>query len=384
MSAEAATEPNVLLTHEQEDLARMLSRAFGDWKRSEQEEGGGEPRYDAELWSSLGADLGLLGVDLPVDHGGEGFTAVELGLTMTEMGRVLLPSPYLSTVVLGAGLLMALGDESAMAAHLPALARGELKIAVAVDESGRGWSPVDVATSADPVDAGWRLNGVKRNVIDGAEADLLLVAARADAGVGVFAVEPGAPGLDRRPVDSVDATRALADLELDGTPAVAIGIVADGWLALDRLLDRLYACLACEQVGAARACLDLAVEYAKSRRQFNRPIGSFQAIKHACANLYVEIEAAESLARRAMACLAAGSPESKAAAALALASATEALDHASAANVQIHGGIGFTWEHPAHRYYRRSIASRVLFGSPRRYRMRAFECIEDGSNGGIS
>jgi alkylation response protein AidB-like acyl-CoA dehydrogenase len=381
-SDQVAKEPQILLTAEQEDLASVLKQAFGDWTRARLDSGELEPSHDPEHWRSLAQDLGLLGVDIPVEHGGEGYSAVELGLTMTEMGKVLLSSPFLSTVVLSAGLLMAVEDDEAAADFLPRIAAGELQAAVAVDESGHGWSPVDIGTVAESqADGGYRLSGTKRNVVDGSTAGVIFVAARHRDGVGFFAVDGDDPRMQRSEIETMDATRRLTDLRLEGATGRPIGSTDAAWVALDAVRDRLYACLACEQVGAARASLEMVVDYAKSRRQFNRPIGSFQAIKHACANLYVEIEAAESLARYAIACLATDDAETKSAAPLAAAAAVEALDHAASANIQFHGGIGFTWEHPAHRYYRRATASRLLFGSPGEFRRRAFEYIDDTGGG---
>jgi alkylation response protein AidB-like acyl-CoA dehydrogenase len=379
MSIDTVTDgPSVLLTSEQEDLHAMLRRAFGDWDRARAEEGKVGSDLDPDHWRSLAEDLGLLGVDIPVEHGGEGFSAVELGLTLTEMGRVLLPGPYLSTVVLGAGLLMALGDDRSTS-YLPRIATGGLRVALAVDESGHGWDPVGMDTLATPrEDGGYTLSGIKRNVVDGAGAEVVFVAARVGEDVGFFAVSPDIGGMEIVEMATIDPSRRLAEVRFDGAGAEAVGTPGNGRAALEAVRDRLYAGLACEAVGAARACLEMTVDYAKTRRQFDRPIGSFQAIKHACADLYVEIEAAESLARYAIASLAGGGPRGEAAAALAAAAAAEALDHAASANVQFHGGIGFTWEHPAHRYYRRATASRLLFGSPGEMRLRAFGSIDDG------
>ena len=205
-------------------------------------------------------------------------------------------------------------------------------------------------------------------VLDGHTADLILVAARTSAGVSLFAVDGGASGLTRTALSTMDQTRKQAKVEFDNTPARLIGADGAGWNVLSTVLDLAAVALAAEQVGGAQKCLDMAVEYAKVRVQFGRPIGSFQAIKHKCADMLLEVESAKSAAYYAGWCAAEMNEELPSVASLAKAYCSEAYFHAAAENIQIHGGIGFTWEHPAHLYFKRAKSSELLFGDPTYHR----------------
>jgi alkylation response protein AidB-like acyl-CoA dehydrogenase len=205
-------------------------------------------------------------------------------------------------------------------------------------------------------------------VLDGHTADLILVAARTSAGVSLFAVEGGASGLTRTALSTMDQTRKQAKLEFDSTPARLIGTDGAGWNVLSTVLDLAAVALAAEQVGGAQRCLDMAVEYAKVRVQFGRPIGSFQAIKHKCADMLLEVESAKSAAYYAGWCAAEMNEELPSVASLAKAYCSEAYFHAAAENIQIHGGIGFTWEHPAHLYFKRAKSSEIYLGDPTYHR----------------
>jgi alkylation response protein AidB-like acyl-CoA dehydrogenase len=372
MSASAGGD-GPLLSSEQEHLIETLAQAFGDLTRKVAAQGL-EPAYSDEQWAVLAHDLGLLGVDLPERYGGSGFTVTELGLTMREMGKVLLPSPFLSTVVLGAGVLLAQADEQARQELLPRITDGTLTLAVAMDVVRQGFDTGNTqATATRAADGRWEVSGEYPLVLDADSAGLLIVAARAAEGFGLFLVDPAASGVFREAVPCLDASRPGSTLRLKGAPARPLGELNANELALDRVRDRLLVALACENVGAAKACLELAVEYATARHQFGRPIGSFQAIKHRCVDVHLEITTADSMALRALDLLARGMPEASAACGMAAAAGADALSHAAAANVQVHGGIGITWEHPAHRYYRRAVTARTLFGSPRSHRLLAYE-----------
>ena len=214
----------------------------------------------------------------------------------------------------------------------------------------------------------WRLDGTKMYVLDGHTADLLVVAARTGSGVSLFTVEADAAGLTRTPLSTMDQTRKQAKLTFDGVEAALLGAEGGGWPVLERVLDLAAVALAAEQVGGAQMCLDMAVEYAKVRVQFGRPIGSFQAIKHKCADMLLQVESAKSAAYYAGWCAAEMNDELPQVASMAKSYCSEAYFHAAAENIQIHGGIGFTWEHPAHLYFKRAKSSELLFGDPTYHR----------------
>ncbi len=326
--------------------------------------------YDPAVWARMAEQLELPGLIIPEAFGGGGFGFVELVVVLEEMGRALLCAPYLSAVQ-AATLLLSCDDAEARKDYLPGVAHGSTLATVALTEASGRWDEPGVTLPATPGGGtGWTLSGEKLYVLDGHIADLVLVAARAPAGVSVFAVERGATGFTAEPMDTLDRTRKQARLTFAATPARPVGAEGAGWPALARMLDLAAVALAAEQVGGAQRVLDMAVEYAGVRSQFGRPIGSFQAIKHKCADLLLEVESARSAAYHA-GWAAAGDPaELPAAASLAKAYCSEAYAHAAAENIQIHGGIGFTWEHPAHLYYKRAKSAELLFGDPDHHRER--------------
>jgi alkylation response protein AidB-like acyl-CoA dehydrogenase len=323
--------------------------------------------YDPDVWRLACQQLGLPGLAIPEKFGGSGFGYVELSVVFEEMGRVLLCAPFFATVALAANLLLSTDDEIAKADYLPGLARGDLIGTVALAEPSSRWDEVGVSLPATATAGAWTLTGEKLYVLDGAIADLILVAARTPAGVSVFAVEKGAPGLTVEPLATMDQTRKQARVLLRATPARLVGVEGAGWAAVSRMLDLAAVALAAEQVGGAQRVLDMAVDYAKTRVQFGKPIGSFQAIKHKCADMLLEVESARSAA--SYGCFVAeDADELPVAASLAKAYCSEAYLHAAAENIQIHGGIGFTWEHPAHLYFKRAKSSELLFGDPAYHR----------------
>jgi alkylation response protein AidB-like acyl-CoA dehydrogenase len=332
----------------------------------------GENRDD-EVWALLTGQLGLSGIAVPEEYGGAGYGPVELGIVLEEMGGALLVAPYFATVALAGQALAASGDSAAMERWLPGIADGSLTAAFAIAEDSGLWDLAEVAATAEPAGPGWAVTGTKLFVVDGHTADLLLVVARAPDGPGIFCVEGGAAGVERAKLDALDLTRALASVTLRGAPATRVGAGRDAnqWLA--EITDLVLAALAAEQIGGAARCLDLAVEYAKVREQFGRPIGSFQAIKHKCANLLLEVESGRSAVYHASAAVAAREPDAALAAALAYAYCSQAFTHAAKECIQIHGGIGYTWEHDAHLYLRRAKSSELLFGPPGRQRTRLAE-----------
>ena len=316
----------------------------------------------------MAEQLGLQSLMIPEEYGGQGFSWVEMVIILEEMGRSLLPAPFFSSAVLATSALLAADDQDAASEYLPKLASGELIATLAITEENGRWDESGITATASPNGDGWTLNGAKHYVLDGHTASLIIVAALSDAGVSLFAVEGDATGLTRTPLATMDQTRKQAKLELSDTPGRLIGTDGAGWDTLTAVLDRAAVALAAEQVGGAQMVLDMAVEYAKVRVQFGRPIGSFQAIKHKCADMLLEVEAAKSAAYYAAWCAAEDNDELPAMASLAKSYCSEAYFHAASENIQIHGGIGFTWEHPAHLYFKRAKSSELLFGDPTYHR----------------
>jgi alkylation response protein AidB-like acyl-CoA dehydrogenase len=318
--------------------------------------------YDRDLWDLMASQLGVCGMAIPEEYGGSGFSFLELGLVLEELGRSLTVSPFFASCVMAAQLLLALDDESARKDYLPGIAAGALIASVALAEDSGSWRPGDVTTRAAGRDGDWRLTGHKSYVLDGAVAGLLLVIARTDDGPAVFAVDATAGGLAREPLPTMDQTRKQARVTFDGTPARLLGTVAGAQAAIATMLDRSAVALAADALGGTGKVLEMSVEYAKIREQFGRPIGSFQAIKHKCASMLVDLESSRSAVYYALWAVSAGDPDERTVAPLAKAYCVDTYLHAAGENIQIHGGIGFTWEHPAHLYLKRAKSSQVLLG----------------------
>ncbi|MEE1762839.1 MULTISPECIES: acyl-CoA dehydrogenase family protein [unclassified Streptomyces] len=333
-----------------------------------------EPRFDPDVWAQAADQLRLPGLVIPEEYGGDGFGPVELGVVMEEMGRALLCAPFFSTVVLAAQALLASGDSEACARHLPGIATGRTTATLAVAEDGGSWDPALISARAVPDgDGGWKLSGRKSFVIDGTTADLILVVARTVAGPSFFAVDRTAPGVTAVAMETLDATRAMARLTFDAVSATPVGADGAGGRVMAKVLDTASVGLAAEQAGGARRCLEASAEYARTRHQFGRPIGSFQAVKHKCADMLVQVELAEASAREAARLAAEGAADFPVAAAVAHACCSRAYMFAAMENIQVHGGIGFTWEHPAHLYFRRAKSSQLLFGGPAVYHERLLD-----------
>jgi alkylation response protein AidB-like acyl-CoA dehydrogenase len=361
---------NFAFTDEQDEL-RKIVRSFLEAKSPEsavREQMETERGYDEAVWSQMAEQMGLQGLHIPEEYGGSGFTYVELGIVLEEMGRALLCAPFFSTVVLAANVLLHCGDEAAKKDYLPGIASGETIATVAFTEPSGKWDESGIEMEATASGDGYTLTGTKMYVLDGHVADLILVLARTAKGVSLFAVDGTADGLTRTALSTMDQTRKQARLEFESTPARLMESEGIGWDFMARVLDLVAVGLAAEQVGGAQKVLDMAVEYAKVRVQFGRPIGSFQAIKHKCADMLLEVESAKSAAYYGMWCAAEMDDELPSVASLAKAYCSEAYFHAAAENIQIHGGIGFTWEHPAHLYFKRAKSSELLFGDPTYHR----------------
>jgi alkylation response protein AidB-like acyl-CoA dehydrogenase len=333
--------------------------------------------FERGVWKQMGAELGLLGLAIPDAYGGQGFGFLEVGIALEELGRQLAGGPYLASAVLASQAILAAGDDAQRAAWLPALAAGELVATLAIDEPGGPPGLESDTVTCRPDGSGWRVSGARAVVLDAQNADLLLVAARAEgAGPTLLAVRPDAPGVEVTRVDGLDLARKHAELTLRDAPGTPLGAPGGAGPALARALDLGAIAIAAEAVGAAARCLEAAVAYAKQRIQFGRPIGSFQAIQHKCAEVMLELETARSAAYWSwwVASQDGVDPGALAeAASVAKATAGDALTRAAAENLQIHGGVGFTWELDCHLYFRRARAVEHLLGDPIWHRARLAE-----------
>lgn len=372
-------------TEEQEEL-RAMARAFlVDHSGPEQVRTamGSELGHDAEVWKRIGTELGWPAVIIPEAYGGLGLTWVEVVALLEICGESLLCSPFFSSVALGANVLQLAGTETQLAALLPGIAEGQTRATLAHAEAAGRWDAAGIDTTCRRDGTDWILSGAKRHVLDGHCADLLVVSAREPGsdgtdGISLFAISADTPGLERRQLSTMDRTRRLAAVDLDDVrvPADALlGEPGSAWPALEKALDRAAIALAAEQVGGAQRCLDAAVAYAKERVQFGRPIGSFQGIKHQCADMMVRVETARSAVYYA-ACLAADqSPDLSRAASMAKAWCSDAFFACASDSLQIHGGVGFTWEYDVHLYFKRAKSTEAFLGDPAYHRERVAQRI---------
>jgi alkylation response protein AidB-like acyl-CoA dehydrogenase len=357
---------NFTFSEEQEELRRTIRRFLDDKSPStevrrlmETPDG-----YDEAVWKQMAQELGLQGLAIPEEYGGQGFSFVELGIVLEEMGRALLCAPFLSTVAIAANAILNAGTDEQRKTLLPGIASGETIATLALGEPDRGWTADDITLEAS---AEGVLGGTKTYVIDGTIANLIVVAARSPGttgtdGISLFTVAGDADGLTRTPLEGIDPTRKIARLDFAGVRAQPLGQTGTAWPALERTLNHAAVALAAEMCGGAQRCLDMAVQYAKDRVQFGRPIGSFQAIKHKCADMLLAVESAKTAVYYALWVAAADDPELPIVAPLAKAYTADAYFSAARENIQVHGGIGFTWEHDAHLYYRRAKSSELMFG----------------------
>jgi alkylation response protein AidB-like acyl-CoA dehydrogenase len=323
--------------------------------------------YDPAVWSQMANELGLQSIHIPEEYGGQGFTFVELAIVLEEMGRVLLCAPYFSSVVLAADAIMNAGTDAQKSELLPGIASGETIATLAFTEPNGRWDASGIEMEASGSGDSYTLSGTKMFVIDGHIANLVVVVARTagssgEDGISFFAVDGDAAGLTRTPLATMDQTRKQARLDFENVAARPIGEPGSAWPAMSKTLDQAAVGLANEMVGGAQKVLEMSVEYAKVRVQFGRPIGSFQAIKHKCADMLLEVESGKSAAYYAAWAAAEDNEELPVAASLAKAYCSDAYFHAAAENIQIHGGIGFTWEHDAHLYFKRAKSSEILLG----------------------
>ena len=323
-----------------------------------------ERGYDPELWRKM-AGLGWTGLVIPEAYGGAGLSYVDLILVLEEMGRVILPSPFIWTAMVAESIKRS-ANETQKQALLPKIAAGELIATVAWMEPSGLWGIDGIAMPARQTGDGFTLDGVKLFVNDAHISDYLLVAARTGGtGVTLFAIETARAGIAVSPLKTMDATRKLSEVRFEGVKASAadvVGAIGDGWKTLAEILDRGKVMIAAEMMGGAQKVLEVTVEYAKVRAQFGRPIGSFQAVQHKCANMMIDVEGAKSAVYYAAWAVSNDVAEASLAAALCKAAASDASRRVSADGIQVHGGIGFTWDHDMHLYFKRAKSSEFTFG----------------------
>lgn len=350
------------LTAEQQDMAAAVRDLLA-------EIGGGRPReaalaspadYDPAAWRRMVHELGITGLLVPERFGGLGLSPVDLAVIAQEVGRHVLPTPFLSSAVAATAVLTSC-PHPAQARWLPRLAAGEVIGALAVQESPSDYRCRRPASTARTDGGACRITGTKRFVLGAPAADFVLVLAALDATPALFLVDGGAAGMTVEPQTSLDPTLSLSAIHFADTPAIQL--VADARAVVGHGQDVLVLAQAAESLGGAEQCLEMAVEYAGTRHQFGRPIGSFQAIKHKCADIFMAIEIARTAVLHAAWALAADPAQARTAVPAAAAESARAFCLAAGENIQIHGGIGFTWEHPAHWYFKRARSYDVLNGT---------------------
>ncbi len=316
--------------------------------------------YDREGWQRLNQELGLTGIHIPEAYGGQGFGFGELGIVLEEMGRNLLCAPFFSTTLAATAILNA-GTEEQKKALLPGLADGTRTATLAFQEENGSIDAAGISLTA----TGNKLDGVKSFVLDGHTADLIVVVAR---GPSFYTVAGNAPGLTRRKLKTMDETRKLAHLTFKGVEAQPLGAEGTGGPAFAKTLQQAIVCLANEMVGGADRLREDALEYVKMRMQFGRSIASFQTTKNKAADMLVDVELAKSAAYYAAAALDEGDDDLPALASLAKAQASEAYLQTAIHAVQMHGGIGFTWDNDTHLWFKRAKSSEILFGDANEHR----------------
>ncbi len=365
---------NYSFTEEQEQFRESVARFLGDKSPTtsvrrlmETDDG-----YDGDVWTQLCGELGLAGIHLPEKYGGAGFGAVELAIAMEEQGRALLCAPFLGSAVIAAYALLLGASDEQKSELLPKIGDGSTIGTLAISEQAGLWQDTDIQLSAERTDSGFSLNGKKRFVIDGMTAGLLIVVGRTPKGLSLFAVDPSAQGVERRLVAPMDPTRKIAEVSFSNTDGTLLG--EEGQAPLEAIYDAVLVAFANEMIGGAQMLLESAVDYAGLRVQFGRTIGSFQAIKHRCADLHLKLELAKAAAYQAAQLLDAGE-DATAAASMAKAAASDVYLLAAKECIQFHGGIGFTWENDTHLWFKRAKSSEVFLGTPAQHRERMLQAM---------
>ena len=359
-------------TEEQQEFRSVLRRYFEETsppqavRRLMETEAG----WDAGQWRQMNQQLGLCGVHVPEEYGGQGFSFVELSIVLEEMGRALVCAPYFASTVLAATAIMNAATPGQKTALLPPIVSGETIATLAFTEPSGAWEAGAVETTATSSANGrYRLEGVKSFVLDGHTADLIVVTARAPGtsggeGLSLFTVRGEAAGLTRTPLKPLDPTRKIARLEFDQAEGELIGEAGGAAAAIAKTLDQAAACLASEMVGGAERLRQSALDFAALRMQFGRPIASFQSMKHKQADMLLEVELAKSAAYVAAQAAADDAEDLPALASLAKAAASEAYLQTAIHTIQIHGGVGFTWDNDTHLWFKRAKSSEVFLGDP--------------------
>jgi len=336
-----------------------------------------------EFWAKL-AEQGWLGLVYPEEYGGAGLGFVDLTVLMEEMGRAVMPGPFLSTVLLGGLTILEAGSPEQKKEWLARIAAGEAKVALAWTEPNTRWDAAGVTVTAKPAGGGFVLSGTKLFVLDAHLADVVVVVARTtegrqpEQGVSLFLVPRGAAGLDVRLLPTMDQTRKLCEVTLRDVRVPASALLGPrdaGWGPLARVIERATVALCAEMCGGAQKVLDMTVEYAKIRVAFGRPIGSYQGVKHRAADMLVDVENAKSLTYYAAWAVDENVPEAALAASMAKAYCSDAYRKTAGAGIQLHGGIGFTWEHDLHLYFKRAKSSEFTFGDATYHRERVAQLI---------
>ena len=327
--------------------------------------------FDMPLWEVLTTQMGLAGLMIPEEYGGVGASFAEAAIVCEELGRSLACVPYLSSAVLSAALVLECGTDSARRTWLPRIAAGDRRLTVAlIDAGSSSWDPDQVTLAVEDGTDGPEVTGTKRFVIDGMACDDVLVVARHNGGLSLVHVAASERGTERAPLTVLDQTRGLAELEFRAAPAQLISAPGEASAGIARARLFAAAAVVAESVGGAERCLEMAVAYAKTRYQFGRLIGSYQAISHRCADMLASLELARSASQYAAHVLSTEASDHERVVAVSTAKAftSEAYLEIAGDNIQIHGGIGFTWEHDAHLYFKRAKSNHQLFGDPVEHR----------------
>ncbi len=345
--------------------------------------------YDAQLWQRIAAEMGWTAITVPEQHGGLGLGYIELIALLEEMGAHLLCAPFFESVCFGANAILVAGSDEQKDDLLPGIASGETIATLALLEAGGTWSAAGVAATVRRNGADFVLDGVKTYVPAGHIANLLIVAARehgsqGTSGVGLFAVPADSPGVRITALPTMDQTRRQAEVRLEGVRVGATSLLGgsmDAWRAVEKILQLAAIGLSAEQVGGADRCLEMTVQYAKERVQFGRQIGSFQAIKHKCADMLLKVESARSASYYAGWAASVDDPELPLLASLAKSYCSEAYFHCAAESIQIHGGVGFTWEYDVHLHFKRARSAELLLGAPSDHREQIARRLGWGNGG---
>ena len=366
---------------EEQELLRDTARKFLDAECTSKfvrEMMATEAAITAPFWRQL-AENGWLGITFAEADGGAGLGLLELVVLMEEVGRAVMPGPYPATVLLGGAAIAEAGSSEQRREWLPRIAAGEAKATLAITEPNARWDAAGITATARETRGGFVFSGAKMFVPDAHLADVVVVAARSrdgstmEDGVSLFLVPKSAAGLTVRVLPSIDETRKVCEVRLDNVTvpgSALLGELHRGWPTLARVVDKAAVAFSAEMCGAAQRVLDLTVEYAKLRVAFGKPIGSYQGVKHKCADMLVEIENARSLTYYAAWAMDEGDPEAEMAVSMAKAAASDAGRKVCAAGIQLHGGIGMTWEHDLHLFLKRAKADEVAFGDATWHRER--------------